>query len=86
MYSHTLHVMDSARHLKMVLRINVNIFIARKLAVVSLAPGHGNSCKVDEETQLELTQPMAKRLKLSGITCLVGEIKLKLLSQGPLAE
>ena len=33
-----------------------------------------------------LTQPMAKRLKLSGITCLVGKIKFKLLSQGPLAE
>ena len=32
-----------------------------------------------------LTQPMAKRLKLSWITCL-GKIMFKLLSQGPLAE
>ena len=33
-----------------------------------------------------LTQPVAKRLKLFGLTCLVGKIQFKLLSQGPLAE
>ena len=33
-----------------------------------------------------LTWPMAKRLKLFGITYLVGKIKFKLCFQGPLAE
>ena len=33
-----------------------------------------------------LTWPMAKRLKLFGITYLVGKIKFKLFFQGPLAK
>ena len=33
-----------------------------------------------------LTQPMAKRLKVGGVTYLIGKIKFKLLFHGPLAE
>ena len=38
------------------------------------------------ETWRLLTWPMAKRLKLFGITYLVGKIKFELFFQGPLAE
>ena len=34
----------------------------------------------------KVTQPMANRLKLLGITYFIGKIKFKLLFHGPLAE